>query len=231
MGGARRSVRAGRAARALAVVGTLLAAMALLGHLPGDDGGWGAEAASQTDTSPDLVVFDVRLSAKELTKGGSLGVNTLISNKGNATAENVSVTFLHGSRKFAERVIPVMAPGDNEELEASWSTDTASVGSHNIRVVVDLANTIRESNETNNEVSAKVVIKENPLTTYSIPILLLIAVLGLLGYRAYTWAVIRGLRRRQHGRGGSGGSGGRAGGGDAAARGPGPEGPGGAGKG
>lgn len=207
MGGEGGAVRAGRGARAIAVVGTLLAAMALVGQLPGDDPGWGAEAAPQAGTSPDLVLLDVRLSGAELIKGAVLEVNSLVSNKGNATAQNVSVTFLHGSRKFAESVIPVMAPGANEEVEASWSTDTASVGVHRVRVVVDLGNTIRESNETNNEASAKVDIKENPLITYSIPILLLIAVLGLLGYRVYTWAVIRGLRKRQHGkRGGAAGA-------------------------
>jgi hypothetical protein len=207
--------------RALAVVGTLIGAMALLGHLPGDDGGWGSEAASQAGPSPDLVVFDVRLSGRVLIKGEALEVNTLISNKGNATAANVSVTFLHGSKKFAERVVPTLAPGANQEVEASWHTDTASVGEHKVRVVIDLGNTIHESNETNNEASAKVNIKENPLITYSIPILLLIAVLGLLGYRAYTWAVIRSLRKRQHGKGG----------GAAGARGTGGEGPGDRGKG
>ncbi len=202
MGGMARSVWAGKGMRALKVVGALIGVCALLGHLPGDHGGIGSAAASQAGPGPDLVVFDLRLSGKELIKGEDLEVNTLISNRGNATAVNVSVTFLHGSKRFAERVIPALAPGTNQEVEASWHTDTASVGEHRVRVAIDLGNAIHESNETNNEASAKVNIKENPLTTYSIPILLLIAVLGLLGYRAYTWAVIRSLRKRQHGKGG-----------------------------
>jgi hypothetical protein len=202
MGGVARSLWAGKGMRALAVSVTLIGAIALLGHLPGDLGGMDSAAASQTGPSPDLVVFDLRLSGKELIKGEDLVVNTLISNRGNATAQNVSVTFLHGSKRFAEMVVPTLAPGTNREVEARWHTDTASVREHDVRVVIDLGNAIHESNETNNEASAEVNIKENPLITYSIPILLLIAVLGLLGYRAYTWAVIRSLRKRQHGKGG-----------------------------
>lgn len=161
-------------------------------------------AEAQTQPKADLTAFDIQTSAKEVWRGDTIEISSLVSNRGNATARNVTVIFYDGSRKIAERTVVELGPGVNQEVVAKWTTGEAALGRHTIRVMVDPKDAIDEGNETNNEASTKVTVKENPLMTYAIPLLLLVAIVGILGYKGYTWAVLRRIRNEQRMRKGSG---------------------------
>ena len=157
----------------------------------------GGGARAQTGAQSDLTVFDVQASVKETWQGQDVEISALISNKGTAAAKDVSVAFYDGSKKMAERTIAELGPGANQEVVVKWSTGDAALGRHTIRVMVDPTGTVAESNETNNEASTRVTVNQNPLMTYSIPLLVLVAVIGIVGYKAYTWMVLRRLRYKQ----------------------------------
>ena len=100
-----------------------------------------------------------------------------------------------------------------------WGTGEVSLGKHTIRVLVDPEDKVAESNETNNEASVDVTVREHPLRTYAIPILLVIAVLGFAVYKLYyRWALWR-LKRKGKGSGKGAGTRAKSGTGAAAARG------------
>jgi hypothetical protein len=180
----------------------LMLALAVLGILafPGHED----SVAAQAPPTADLTAFDIQTSAKDVWRGNTIEISSLVSNRGNATARNVTVIFYDGSRKIAERNVAELEPGANQEVVAMWATGKAALGRHTIRVMVDPKDAIIEGNETNNEASTKVTIEENPLMTYSIPLLLLVAIVGILGYKAYTWAVLRRIRNEQKLRKGGG---------------------------
>ena len=84
---------------------------------------------------------------------GSLRINATIHNSGVITASNVPVElFDEGSNGtlIDATTIAFLHPNSNETISTIWNTQGVSSGIHNISIIVDRMDGIREQNETNN---------------------------------------------------------------------------------
>jgi M6 family metalloprotease-like protein len=102
---------------------------------------------------PDLGIASVRATNSKISASTEVTVTAVIRNTGNATADATKTKFtLDGRVVLAILDTPPIAPGGSTEVTFQWDSGRME-GDHTITVNADDANTVSESNETNNDVS------------------------------------------------------------------------------
>jgi hypothetical protein len=115
----------------------------------------------------------VNFSNTEPQDGEELTITVSVSNKGAIPVENLEVSFHDGDPESGGvpiggiEMLPSLPSGELEELSITWKATGA--GMHRIYVVVDPANSIHESDETNNTIYGE--IKVGGESTPAIPAL------------------------------------------------------------
>jgi hypothetical protein len=90
-----------------------------------------------------------------------------VLNAGNAAASNVGVQFFDGQTSLGNgNTIATLAPGATQPVTFTWNTRSQN-GDHVVAAVADPANTVAESNETNNRATRTVTIRGNKVTNGS----------------------------------------------------------------
>jgi hypothetical protein len=145
----------------------------------------------------NLALSNLYVSKDPATAGDEVEVSVIVTNLGGVDPGEFTVTFYDGTRSFKKRKVEGLAQGASQEVSVRWKTDEVAIGYHDIRAVADASDEVAETDETDNEVSTKVEVKENALVIYAIPILLIIGVAGLGGFKLYNWMLLRRLERRQ----------------------------------
>lgn len=109
---------------------------------------------------PDLTLTqdDISFSSEFPTEGETVTITATIHNIGEGDADNVLVRFYDGDSNTGtqineDKMIATIPAGGNGTAFVGW---TATLGSHEIYVVVDPEDTISESNETNNQASREI---------------------------------------------------------------------------
>jgi len=98
--------------------------------------------------APDLIIQDITWSPEDPSKGDSIAFSVTIKNQGSARAGSSRVTFyIDGSSRGYQEVQRIDA-GATATNTFTW---TAQAGSHAIKAVTDLNDTVPESDEDNNE--------------------------------------------------------------------------------
>ena len=93
---------------------------------------------------------DISFSDDEPVEGDTVRVSAMVHNDGDVEVKNVYVGFYEGDELLGSCVIPIIEPGN---FNIATMNFTVSDSAHFIRVIVDPANVIVESNEGNNEAS------------------------------------------------------------------------------
>ena len=121
----------------------------------------------------------------------------VVTNLGGTDPGEFSLVFYDGSRVIKKKKVDGIEPGASKEVAIKWGTDKVSPGEHKIRAVVDPGNEVPETNETNNEQSIEAEVKESIILTYAIPILLIIGIAGLGGFKLYHYVLLKRLEKKQ----------------------------------
>jgi hypothetical protein len=103
---------------------------------------------------PDLVVTNVR--AVQLNSKATLVAT--VANKGTAAASNVAVKFMEDTSTVGTSAPMSLAAGASADVSIVWPT-TRTRGTHVVTAIADPANTVAESDESNNKSQASVYIK------------------------------------------------------------------------
>jgi hypothetical protein len=125
--------------------------------------------AIELDTTlpqPDLTATAPTASATRAKNGDALTFATTVSNPGEAGTADFTVRFLvDGVQLGAEKAVAPLANGASVTVTSdSWSAYKRD-GQHTVQVVVDRANSIVESNETNNAATSVFRIKGGRLSS------------------------------------------------------------------
>ncbi|UCH90028.1 MAG: PQQ-binding-like beta-propeller repeat protein [Thermoplasmata archaeon] len=96
---------------------------------------------------------DVQFSSDELIQGQEVSVTAIIHNTGQATAEDVLITFLENGVPIDNSSIPSIPGGDTRGATVQWTPQEA--GETTLTIKVDPDNTIEEIVESNNDISIK----------------------------------------------------------------------------
>lgn len=114
------------------------------------------DTAMAQEGKPDLTVSsnDIVFTKDKPLMGDSVQINATVHNVGSINASNVRVRFFDGLPSInktisSDQIIENVPVNGSATARVNW-TDTSVNGTHDIYVVVDPANTIDESNETNN---------------------------------------------------------------------------------
>jgi subtilase family serine protease len=103
---------------------------------------------SLTTLAPDLTIQSISWSPESPSKGDSITFSVNIRNQGNSKAyTNRLILYVDGTSRGYQDVYPI-DPGSAVTKTYSW---IAQSGQHNIKAIIDAKQTIKESNETNNE--------------------------------------------------------------------------------
>jgi subtilase family serine protease len=103
-----------------------------------------------------IVLPDLEIDESDVTfsyEQGSLRINATIHNSGVIAASNVAVElFDEGSNGtlIDATTITSLSPNSNETISTIWNTQGVGSGIHNISIIIDRMDGIREQNETNN---------------------------------------------------------------------------------
>ena len=103
-----------------------------------------------------IVLPDLKINESDVTffyEQGSLRINATVHNYGVITASNVLVElFDEGANGtlINATTIAALSPNSNKTISTVWNTQGVSTGLHNISVIIDRIDGIREQNETNN---------------------------------------------------------------------------------
>jgi|GEM_PF-5957528 len=100
---------------------------------------------------PDFVVDSFQVSPADPLPGNTVALEAVVRNAGADYLAGVSVRFTCNGSIVGSMNIPGMTAGQASTVNASW---TAQPGNNVLQVIVDPANHIAESNETNNTGSA-----------------------------------------------------------------------------
>lgn len=145
----------------------------------------------------DLAVSNFHVSDSSFVKGDDVEVSAIVSNIGGVDVGGFAVTFYDGSKVIRTKRYDGLDAGMSMDVAARWDTGDLAIGKHSVRVVVDPVNELAEKDETNNELKEKAIVEDSPLMSYAIPILIVVGVLGLVGFKLYSWALVRRLERKQ----------------------------------
>lgn len=122
---------------------------------------------------PDVTVRSVQLSKRTISAGDRVHINLTVANIGEGVAENIELSAVMENAQGAvvtilnETVVPYLAGGAMQPLGLTWDfSESLSVGNYFVRVSIDPADKIEETDETNNDnvTSIKVVEKVVPYT-------------------------------------------------------------------
>lgn len=107
-------------------------------------------------TKPDLVVSNITFTpAVSATRGTFVNITAIISNIGNATANNFYIEFrhlVHTNSLIGEKFVSSLSAGSNTTLNIQqWNTTSEVNGTHTIRVRADSKFNVTEWNEVNND--------------------------------------------------------------------------------
>jgi len=125
-------------------------------------------------SKPDLYMEENDFRAESDGKihiGDNVGITAAVRNSGETTAHNVFIRFYDGDPAYGGKIIswkdtqpsvsiPMIPAGGLEWVNVTWIPQTG--GYHNIYVVLDLANAIDESDESNNKVYWPVYVQTLP---------------------------------------------------------------------
>ncbi len=113
---------------------------------------------STGNQQPDLIISNIVVSQS---RPGQATITASVTNNGTAPASNVVVRFLDGTTLIADSSpVASIAAGATAQVSTPWNTRGQN-GQHTIVAIADPANTVAESNETNNQASRTVTIRGN----------------------------------------------------------------------
>lgn len=112
--------------------------------------------AMPKSASPDVGMGreHISFSKAEPADGEQITITASVSNRGGIPVENVHVSFYDGKPDSggvpigAEQTLPSLAVGEKSDVSIIW--EAKGIGQHEIYVMLDPDNSIRESNEENN---------------------------------------------------------------------------------
>ncbi|MCD6383981.1 MAG: carboxypeptidase regulatory-like domain-containing protein [Thermoplasmata archaeon] len=134
---------------------------------------------------PDLRVSFVEYKPEEgkIKEGEKLEITVNITNKGSVEAKNFSIWVKVGSKTIKKEFVSSLSPDETYEFKAVWKEPTA--GTKVVKVEIDPADTVLESDETNNvyEHTIKVTEKKSTITYWAIGIIVALIVI----YVAWSW--------------------------------------------
>ncbi len=122
----------------------------LTDSFPEPGGGSGLFPAAWT---PDLVLSDVRVHPSDRTLVINMDaiITGVVSNEGRIASEPVDLAVWFDGRKIADVDVPELLPGGSWPFEISWRTPRRTF-TYWMGVVIDSANRLGESDESNNQV-------------------------------------------------------------------------------
>ncbi len=106
---------------------------------------------------PDLKVESIEFSDTEPKDGDEIEIKAIIKNFGDAKAEGIIVSFFLGEEIIDTFEIEKLDEGETAEAKISWK---AEKGDYEIRVRVVADEKLEEKDETNNELSKEISVKE-----------------------------------------------------------------------
>ena len=112
----------------------------------------------------DLTVANITWSPSNFSDGQIVTFNAVIENIGENTTRSFYIRFLIDDSSIGEKRLSGLASGSSVNISQTWS---ASVGEHNVTVVVDCYNNIPESDESNNSLTLLLGRVEYPDLTIS----------------------------------------------------------------
>lgn len=117
---------------------------------------------------PDLFINEslITYSPTEIRQGDTVVFNLTLENVGNENATDANVSFYVGGI-FNDSFTQNLSNGSNLNIQFNWS---AVVINHTFSFFIDVANSVRESNETNNNVSFELNVSRVLVLNYSSPV-------------------------------------------------------------
>lgn len=126
---------------------------------------WSNVVSTQVEYTPppakqaDLVVSSIRAQNNKGNASARVTVTAVIKNNGNAAAAATHTRFtLDGTTTLGTIATPQLAPGGSVEVSVQWNTHGLK-DQHTITVTADDANSVAESNESNNSANASFNVK------------------------------------------------------------------------
>ena len=110
--------------------------------------------------APDLEVLTLTTTNIKAPQGQKVTITAVVKNTGNAAAGASTTVIRDGATVLATVATPALGAGDSVTLTLDLRT-AAQNGTHVLSVTADTANTVAESNETNNTKPLTVNIKGN----------------------------------------------------------------------
>ena len=98
--------------------------------------------------SPDLIIQDITWSPDDAGIGDNVTFSATVINQGSGKALEPKLTFYVDDIAVGVMGLPEMKPGETASRECKWTIEAAR---HDVRIYIDAANMITESDETNNE--------------------------------------------------------------------------------
>jgi subtilase family serine protease len=103
-----------------------------------------------TPLAPDLIIPSISWSPTSPSKGDSIVFTITVKNQGNAKSRTTRINFyIDGASRGFQDIFPI-EPGSTTTRNYSW---VAQTNQHIIKAVVDETNAMKESDETNNELT------------------------------------------------------------------------------
>jgi uncharacterized repeat protein (TIGR01451 family) len=96
---------------------------------------------------PDLVMGDITWSPDGAAEGDTVTFSATLTNQGEGKSVDSTISYYVDGEQVASQDLPEIDVGGDYTAEFTWK---AEAGVHNIRIVVDEANRVTESDETNN---------------------------------------------------------------------------------
>jgi len=152
------------------------------------DGKFWNETMQVIVVTPPLIFADLKASAPTFdndkpAENDKVKISVKITNNGLKDAKDFTVRFQDGTKRIADKKVTLLAVGQSKTVTAEWTV--SKKGDHTVKVVLDVLSVIPESNETNNEVTAKITIQESKTTLY-IGITAVVVVLVIIGAVIYS---------------------------------------------
>ncbi len=119
-----------------------------------------ADIAITVERKPDLRPVELASIPEEPVVGSGTTIQAVINNDGWIDADDFSVSFFVDHHLIETRSNISVAALSNRTINITWKPDADAAGEHNIRVFADSSNKIAESNESNNNLSTRIRVKE-----------------------------------------------------------------------
>jgi len=97
---------------------------------------------------PDLIIETITWSSENPSESDDVTFTVTIKNQGSSQAGNFRVAYYIDDTYLTSASVSLIDPGATDNQTFTW---TAQAGSHEIKAVVDQANSVTESQESNNE--------------------------------------------------------------------------------